>query len=89
MKKHCPLFGLRNENVAVNVTMEDTKEASMLLIRKLFLLMQNLEALPNAVHLSMKLYYNDDGKNSKHICLAIFSQHIHCIAPLHKLIGEF
>ncbi|KAI7809559.1 zebrafish testis-expressed 38 [Triplophysa rosa] len=51
---------LRNENVAVNVTMEDTKKASLLLIRKLFLLMQNLEALPNAVYLSMKLYYNDD-----------------------------
>ncbi|KAA0718895.1 HORMA domain-containing protein 1 [Triplophysa tibetana] len=51
---------LRNENMAVNVTMEDTKKASLLLIRKLFLLMQNLEALPNAVYLSMKLYYNDD-----------------------------
>ncbi|XP_051985343.1 HORMA domain-containing protein 1-like [Xyrauchen texanus] len=51
---------LRNENVEVRVTTMDTKNASTLLIRKLFLLMQNLEALPNAVYLSMKLYYNDD-----------------------------
>lgn len=43
--------------------MEDTKKASILLIRKLFLLMQNLDALPDDVHLTMKLYYYDDGKN--------------------------
>ncbi|XP_073710477.1 zebrafish testis-expressed 38 [Misgurnus anguillicaudatus] len=51
---------LRNENEEVSVTLEDTKNASVLLIRKLFLLMQKLEALPSSVFLSMKLYYNDD-----------------------------
>ncbi|KAG9351230.1 hypothetical protein JZ751_025121, partial [Albula glossodonta] len=38
----------------------DTKKASVLLVRKLFLLMQNLDALPADVSLSMKLYYYDD-----------------------------
>lgn len=44
------------------MTMEDTKRASVLLIRKLFLLMQNLDTLPNNVYLTMKLYYYDDSK---------------------------
>lgn len=44
------------------MTLEDTKRAAVLLIRKLFLLMQNLDALPNNVYLTMKLYYNDDSK---------------------------
>uniref|UniRef100_A0A4W4FG61 Zebrafish testis-expressed 38 n=1 Tax=Electrophorus electricus TaxID=8005 RepID=A0A4W4FG61_ELEEL len=51
---------LRNESMEISVTMEDTKKASVLLIRKLFLLMQNLDTLPNEVSLSMKLYYYDD-----------------------------
>lgn len=34
----------------------------MVLIRKLFLLTQNLDILPNDVFLTMKLYYYDDGK---------------------------
>ncbi|KAL6104212.1 uncharacterized protein ACO6RY_13981 [Pungitius sinensis] len=51
---------LRNNDVGVQVTLEDTKRASVLLIRKLFLLMQNLDVLPNNVYLSMKLYYYDD-----------------------------
>ncbi|MCJ8732016.1 hypothetical protein PDJAM_G00205850 [Pangasius djambal] len=51
---------LRNENIEMTVTMEDTKKASVLLIRKLFLLMQNLDALPDDVYLTMKLYYYDD-----------------------------
>ncbi|XP_074544839.1 zebrafish testis-expressed 38 [Halichoeres trimaculatus] len=51
---------LRNNDVKMQVTLEDTKRASMLLIRKLFLLMQNLEALPDNVYLTMKLYYYDD-----------------------------
>lgn len=48
----------------MSVTMEDTKKASVLLIRKLFLLMQNLDALPDDVYLTMKLYYYDDGKKN-------------------------
>ncbi|KAM8850914.1 zebrafish testis-expressed 38 isoform 2-T2 [Spinachia spinachia] len=51
---------LRNNAVGMQVTLEDTKRASVLLIRKLFLLMQNLDVLPNNVYLSMKLYYYDD-----------------------------
>ncbi|XP_044223981.1 zebrafish testis-expressed 38 isoform X2 [Thunnus albacares] len=51
---------LRNDGVEMQVTLEDTKRASVLLIRKLFLLMQNLDILPNNVYLTMKLYYYDD-----------------------------
>ncbi|KAF7660738.1 hypothetical protein LDENG_00276650 [Lucifuga dentata] len=50
----------RTMNVDMQITMEDTKKASVLLIRKLFLLMQNLGALPKNVYLTMKLYYYDD-----------------------------
>ncbi|NWI14170.1 HORM2 protein, partial [Crypturellus soui] len=42
------------------VCSEDVKKASSLLIRKLYLLMQNLRPLPNDINLTMKLlYYND------------------------------
>lgn len=51
----------------MQVTLEDTKRASVLLVRKLFLLMQNLDALPNNVYLTMKLYYYDDSKMSQRI----------------------
>ncbi|NXI99672.1 HORM2 protein, partial [Psophia crepitans] len=47
-------------NVVNGVCSEDVKQASRLLIRKLYLLMQNLGPLPNDVTLTMKLlYYND------------------------------
>lgn len=46
----------------MQVTLEHTKRASVLLIRKLFLLMQNLGSLPSSVYLTMKLYYFDDCK---------------------------
>ncbi|TWW72785.1 HORMA domain-containing protein 1, partial [Takifugu flavidus] len=49
-----------NNEVEMHVPLENTKRASMLLIRKLFLLMQNLDILPNKVYLTMKLYYYDD-----------------------------
>lgn len=52
----------RNNDIELQVTLEDTKKASVLLIRKLFLLLQNLDALPNNVYLTMKLYYYDDSK---------------------------
>ncbi|KAK2901330.1 hypothetical protein QQF64_014466 [Cirrhinus molitorella] len=51
---------LSNVNGDMKVTLEDTKKASSLLIRKLFLLMQNLESLPTGVYLTMKLFYYDD-----------------------------
>nr|XP_020473993.1 HORMA domain-containing protein 1-like [Monopterus albus] len=50
----------RNNNVEMQVTLEDTKKASVLLIRKLFLLMQNMAVLPSTVCLTVKLYYYDD-----------------------------
>lgn len=46
----------------MQVTMDDTKKALVLLIRKLFLLMQNLDALPSNVYLTMKLYYYDESR---------------------------
>lgn len=52
----------------MRVTMEDTKKASILLIRKLFLLMQNLDSLPDDVSLTMKLYYYDDGEETRAEC---------------------
>uniref|UniRef100_A0A8B9VI09 HORMA domain-containing protein 1 n=1 Tax=Anas zonorhyncha TaxID=75864 RepID=A0A8B9VI09_9AVES len=39
----------------------DTKKASILLIRKIYVLMQNLGPLPNDVCLTMKLFYYDEG----------------------------
>ncbi|XP_076001203.1 zebrafish testis-expressed 38 isoform X2 [Genypterus blacodes] len=51
---------LRTKRADDQITMEDTRKATVLLIRKLFLLMQNLDALPEKVYLSMKLYYYDD-----------------------------
>lgn len=38
----------------------DTKKASILLIRKIYILMQNLGPLPNDVCLTMKLFYYDE-----------------------------
>lgn len=42
----------------------DVKTASVLLIRKLILLLQNLDPLPKKVYLNMKLYYYDEGETS-------------------------
>ncbi|NXE14178.1 HORM1 protein, partial [Lophotis ruficrista] len=42
------------------VTCADTKKASILLIRKIYVLMQNLSPLPNDVCLTMKLFYYDE-----------------------------
>ncbi|XP_028329373.1 zebrafish testis-expressed 38 isoform X1 [Gouania willdenowi] len=51
---------MRNRVMELHVTAGETKRDFVVLIRKLFLLIQNLEALPNNVYLSMKLYYYDD-----------------------------
>ncbi|XP_077164602.1 HORMA domain-containing protein 2 isoform X3 [Paroedura picta] len=42
------------------VNSEEIKEASILLIRKLYVLMQNLGPLPNDITLAMKLFYYND-----------------------------
>ncbi|XP_030357484.1 HORMA domain-containing protein 2 isoform X2 [Strigops habroptila] len=61
-KKEVPQMDIISNqvNFVDGVCSEDVKEASRLLIRKLYLLMQNLGPLPNDVTLTMKLlYYND------------------------------
>ncbi|XP_040504208.1 HORMA domain-containing protein 2 isoform X3 [Gallus gallus] len=61
-KKEVPEMDIiSNRTNSVNgVYSEDMKQASSLLIRKLYLLMQNLGPLPNDITLTMKLlYYND------------------------------
>ncbi|NXI41217.1 HORM2 protein, partial [Galbula dea] len=61
-KKEVPQMDIISNQVTFGKEMcsKDVKEASRLLIRKLYLLMQNLGPLPNDITLSMKLlYYND------------------------------
>ncbi|KFQ51457.1 HORMA domain-containing protein 2, partial [Nestor notabilis] len=61
-KKEVPQMDIISNqvNFVDGVCSEDVKQASRLLIRKLYLLMQNLGPLPNDVTLTMKLlYYND------------------------------
>ncbi|NXV98326.1 HORM2 protein, partial [Calonectris borealis] len=61
-KKEVPQMDIISNqmNFVNGVCSEDVKEASRLLIRKLYLLMQNLGPLPNDITLTMKLlYYND------------------------------
>ncbi|KAM8839712.1 zebrafish testis-expressed 38 isoform 3-T3 [Synchiropus picturatus] len=49
-----------NTGKAKRVTIEDTKIATVLLVRKLFLLIQSLSALPQNIYMNMRLYYYDD-----------------------------
>lgn len=49
-------------NFVNGVRSEDMKQACSLLIRKLYLLMQNLGPLPNDISLTMKLLYYNDGR---------------------------
>ncbi|KFM05564.1 HORMA domain-containing protein 2, partial [Aptenodytes forsteri] len=61
-KKEVPQMDIISNqmNFVNGVRSEDVKQASRLLIRKLYLLMQNLGPLPNDITLTMKLlYYND------------------------------
>lgn len=46
----------------------DIKKASILLVRKLYMLMQNLGPLPDSVCLNMKLSYYDDGESQLFSC---------------------
>ncbi|NXC34118.1 HORM1 protein, partial [Campylorhamphus procurvoides] len=52
-------FGSR-DRAESPVSCADTKKASVLLIRKIYILMQNLGPLPNDVCLTMKLLYYDE-----------------------------
>ncbi|KAM5201347.1 HORMA domain-containing protein 1 [Hipposideros larvatus] len=49
----------KNQSSESNISAADTKKASIVLIRKIYVLMQNLEPLPNDVCLTMKLFYYD------------------------------
>ncbi|NXI59360.1 HORM1 protein, partial [Chloroceryle aenea] len=53
-------FGSKNKRSDSTITCADTKKASILLIRKIYVLMQNLSPLPNDVCLTMKLFYYDE-----------------------------
>ncbi|KAJ7307232.1 hypothetical protein JRQ81_009226 [Phrynocephalus forsythii] len=53
-------FKSRNRGSDSSITCADTKKASILLIRKIYVLMQNLGPLPDDVCLTMKLFYYDE-----------------------------
>ncbi|XP_032938896.1 HORMA domain-containing protein 1 isoform X2 [Catharus ustulatus] len=53
-------FGSKDRKCEPSIPCADTKRASILLIRKIFILMQNLSPLPGDVCLTMKLLYYDE-----------------------------
>ncbi|XP_044532055.1 HORMA domain-containing protein 1 [Gracilinanus agilis] len=53
-------FTSKNKGSNANLSSSDTKKASILLIRKIYILMQNMGPLPNDVCLTMKLFYYDE-----------------------------
>ncbi|PNI22812.1 HORMAD1 isoform 2 [Pan troglodytes] len=53
-------FISKNRSNESSMSSTDTKKASILLIRKIYILMQNLGPLPNDVCLTMKLFYYDE-----------------------------
>ncbi|XP_036309190.1 HORMA domain-containing protein 1 isoform X2 [Pipistrellus kuhlii] len=55
-----PVMDFISQSTESSMSYADTKKASILLIRKMYVLMQNLEPLPNDVCLTMKLFYYDE-----------------------------
>ncbi|KAL4674703.1 hypothetical protein H8959_018637, partial [Pygathrix nigripes] len=55
-------FISKNQSNESSMSSTDTKKASILLIRKIYILMQNLGPLPNDVCLTMKLFYYDEAQ---------------------------
>ncbi|XP_064588359.1 HORMA domain-containing protein 1 [Zonotrichia leucophrys gambelii] len=53
-------FGSQENRSECPISCADTKRASILLIRKIYILMQNLSPLPSDVCLTMKLLYYDE-----------------------------
>ncbi|NWI57759.1 HORM1 protein, partial [Calyptomena viridis] len=53
-------FSSKDKECDSTISCADTKKASVLLIRKIYVLMQNLSPLPNDVCLTMKLLYYDE-----------------------------
>lgn len=68
------VFVISNSNQKLStMSCGNTKRASILLVRKLYTLMQNLGPLPENVCLNMKLSYYDDGKtNTRHVAFFLF-----------------
>ena len=55
-------FNSRNERkVSDAYTTEETKKATIRLLRTIVILSQNLQSLPDEVMMTMKLLYYDDG----------------------------
>lgn len=63
------IFIVASNNVSMSCS--NTKKASILLVRKLYTLMQNLGPLPDSISLNMKLAYYEEGKGPAfdHICV--------------------
>lgn len=59
---------------------DNTQKSSMLLVRKLYMLMQNLGPLPDDVCLNMKLFYYDEGKST--LAATDCTMHMKCIVCL-------
>uniref|UniRef100_A0A8D0GEC8 HORMA domain-containing protein 1 n=1 Tax=Sphenodon punctatus TaxID=8508 RepID=A0A8D0GEC8_SPHPU len=61
-RMNVPIFLIHSKNKMhdSNISCADTKKAGILLIRKIYVLMQNLGPLPNDVCLTMKLFYYDE-----------------------------
>ncbi|KFW78820.1 HORMA domain-containing protein 1, partial [Manacus vitellinus] len=57
---HGPLLDFGRDPCGSPIPCLDTRKASILLIRKIFVLMQNLSPLPSDVCLTMKLLYYDE-----------------------------
>lgn len=75
-------------NFVNGVCSEDIKQASRLLIRKLYLLMQNLGPLPNDITLTMKLLYYNDGRWRTACAVGKNSLPISCCADSESLEGK-
>ncbi|XP_063276560.1 HORMA domain-containing protein 1 isoform X3 [Prinia subflava] len=76
-------FGSKDKKPDCSISCADTKKASILLIRKIYVLMQNLSPLPNDVCLTMKLLYYDEGfKEAKDEGL-VFNEE-----PMYLNVGE-
>lgn len=58
----------KNGQSLTKMACDNTQKSSMLLVRKLYMLMQNLGPLPDDVCLNMKLFYYDEGKYMLAIC---------------------
>lgn len=56
----------KNGQSLTKMACDNTQKSSMLLVRKLYMLMQNLGPLPDDVCLNMKLLYYDEGKSTIH-----------------------